>query len=162
MPRNSAWYERAKARGIPNFHIFGEVATNEMDPAHTAVNTVVDGLPSILDMAFARAVQDTVGGAKAPSEMARLFRADPVTQRSGESPVFVGGDVVTGPSTIIQAIGAGQRAARAIEPEALGELREDGRARRRGGPEPDTIGEMADECQQRHQRRQHPRFLLVK
>ena len=45
----------------------------------------------------------------------RLFRADPVTQRAGESPVFVGGDVVTGPSTIIQAIGAGQRAAVAID-----------------------------------------------
>ncbi len=45
----------------------------------------------------------------------RLFRADPVTQRSGESPVFVGGDVVTGPSTIISAIGAGQRAAVAID-----------------------------------------------
>ena len=45
----------------------------------------------------------------------RLFRANSVTQRSGESPVFVGGDVVTGPSTIIQAIGAGQRAARAID-----------------------------------------------
>jgi len=45
----------------------------------------------------------------------RLFRADPVTQRSGESPVFVGGDVVTGPSTIIGAIGAGQRAAVAID-----------------------------------------------
>jgi len=45
----------------------------------------------------------------------RLFRADPVTQRAGDSPVFVGGDVVTGPSTIIQAIGAGQRAAVAID-----------------------------------------------
>ena len=45
----------------------------------------------------------------------RLFRADPLTQRSGGSPVFVGGDVVTGPSTIIQAIGAGQRAAVAID-----------------------------------------------
>ena len=45
----------------------------------------------------------------------RLFRADPVTQRAGGSPVFVGGDVVTGPSTIIQAIGAGQRAAAAID-----------------------------------------------
>lgn len=45
----------------------------------------------------------------------RLFRADPVTQRAGGSPAFVGGDVVTGPSTIIQAIGAGQRAAVAID-----------------------------------------------
>jgi len=41
--------------------------------------------------------------------------AHPVTQRSGQGDVFVGGDALTGPSTIIQAVGAGQRAARAID-----------------------------------------------
>jgi NADH-quinone oxidoreductase subunit F len=39
----------------------------------------------------------------------------PVTQRSGEGPVFAGGDAVTGPATIIEAIAAGQRAAQAID-----------------------------------------------
>jgi len=39
----------------------------------------------------------------------------PVTQRCGESEIFAGGDVVTGPWTIIGAIAAGQRAAQAID-----------------------------------------------
>lgn len=69
---------RAKARGIPNFHIFGEVFTSEMDPAHTAVNTVRDKVPSILDYPFSRAVIDTAGGANPPSELSKLYRADPL------------------------------------------------------------------------------------
>ncbi len=40
---------------------------------------------------------------------------DPVTHRSGAGDVFAGGDVVTGPSTIVEAVGAGQRAAMAID-----------------------------------------------
>ena len=41
--------------------------------------------------------------------------ADPLTQRSGDGDVFAGGDAVTGPATIVEAIAAGQRAARAID-----------------------------------------------
>ena len=41
--------------------------------------------------------------------------ADTVSQKSGEANVFAGGDAVTGPSTIIEAIAAGQRAARHID-----------------------------------------------
>ncbi|HEX9921008.1 MAG TPA: NADH-quinone oxidoreductase subunit NuoF [Candidatus Methylomirabilis sp.] len=41
--------------------------------------------------------------------------AHPVTQRSGEGNLFAGGDAVTGPATIIEAIAAGQRAAQAID-----------------------------------------------
>ncbi|HUU43846.1 MAG TPA: FAD-dependent oxidoreductase, partial [Planctomycetota bacterium] len=40
---------------------------------------------------------------------------DEVTQRAGESDVFAGGDAVTGPSTIVEAVAAGQRAAQAID-----------------------------------------------
>ena len=40
---------------------------------------------------------------------------DPVTQRSGDERVFAGGDAVTGPATLIEAIAAGQRAAQAID-----------------------------------------------
>ncbi len=39
----------------------------------------------------------------------------PLTQRSGDGDVFAGGDAVSGPATIIQAIAAGQRAAQAID-----------------------------------------------
>ncbi|MFO8015166.1 MAG: NADH-quinone oxidoreductase subunit NuoF [Phycisphaerae bacterium] len=40
--------------------------------------------------------------------------ADPVTQHAGGG-IFVGGDAVTGPATIVEAIAAGQRAAQAID-----------------------------------------------
>ncbi|HEV2594402.1 MAG TPA: alpha-amylase family glycosyl hydrolase [Sphingomicrobium sp.] len=71
-----AMIARARARGIPNFHIFGEVSTSEMDPAHTAVNTRVDKLPAVLDFPFMRAVVDVVSGAAGTDELAKLFRAD--------------------------------------------------------------------------------------
>ncbi len=89
-----AMLERAKIRGIPNFHIFGEVATSEMDPAHTAVNTRVDKLPSVLDFSFTRAVVDTVSGAAGTDELAKLFRADPLYEGGAAAamrlPTFLG------------------------------------------------------------------------
>jgi len=44
-----------------------------------------------------------------------LISAHPLTQRSGDGSVFAGGDGVTGPATIVQAVAAGQRAAQAID-----------------------------------------------
>lgn len=84
----------AKAKGIPNFHIFGEVATGDMDPALLAEWTVRAGLPTNLDMAFFAAVRDVLAGNKAPDHLVRLFAADilyaggePTAQRL---PTFVG------------------------------------------------------------------------
>jgi glycosidase len=71
-----AMLARAKARGIPNFHIFGEVAMDDMDPAHTAENTRVDKLPSVLDFGFLWAVRDVVAKDAPTDELAKLFRAD--------------------------------------------------------------------------------------
>jgi glycosidase len=89
-----AMLQRAKARGIPNFHIFGEVSTPEMDPAHTAVNTRVDKLPAVLDFSFARAVVDVLAGTAGTDELAKLFRADPLyeggAQAALELPTFIG------------------------------------------------------------------------
>ena len=89
-----AMLARANARGIPNFHIFGEVATSEMDPAHTAVNTRVDKLPNILDFSFTRAVVDTVAGKAGTDELAKLFRADPLYEGGADgarrNPTFLG------------------------------------------------------------------------
>ena len=89
-----AMLARAKARGIPNFHIFGEVATSDMDPAHTAVNTRVDKLPSVLDFSFTRAVVDVVSGTAGTDELAKLFRADPLYEGGAEAalklPTFIG------------------------------------------------------------------------
>jgi neopullulanase len=85
---------RAKKDGIPHFHIFGEVATSEMDPAHTAVNTRVDKLPSVLDFSFARAVVDVVANGAPTDELAKLFRADPLYEGGAktalELPTFIG------------------------------------------------------------------------
>ena len=89
-----AMLERAKAKGIPNFHIFGEVFVGDMDPAQTAVHTVVDRLPAVLDFPFARAVVDTAGGSNPPSELLRLFRADALyaggEQAALQLPTFLG------------------------------------------------------------------------
>ncbi len=71
-----AMLARARKDGIPNFHIFGEVATDNADPAHTAENTRVDKLPSVLDFGFLWAVRDVVAGQAGSDELARLFRAD--------------------------------------------------------------------------------------
>jgi NADPH-dependent glutamate synthase beta subunit-like oxidoreductase/CO/xanthine dehydrogenase FAD-binding subunit len=43
--------------------------------------------------------------------------ADPLTQRTGVEGVFAGGDVATGPATVIAAMAAGRRAAEAIDAE---------------------------------------------
>jgi len=89
-----AMLERAKARGIPNFHIFGEVATSEVDPALLARYTRVAKLPAVLDFAFGRAVIDTVAGKAGPAELARLFEDDALYE-GGEAtarqlPTFLG------------------------------------------------------------------------
>ncbi len=73
-----AMLKRAKARGIPNFHIFGEVATGEMDPARLAEHTRADKIPAVLDFAFAVAVIDTLVRHAGTDELVRLFAADPL------------------------------------------------------------------------------------
>ena len=89
-----AMLARARKNGIPNFHIFGEVATGDMDPAHTAVNTRVDKLPSVLDFPFARAVVDVASGTAGTDELAKLFRADPLYEGGAKAalrlPTFLG------------------------------------------------------------------------
>ena len=89
-----AMLSRATAMGIPHFHIFGEVFTDQVDPARLAEHTRVDKLPAVLDFAFARAVIDTVGGTAPTNELYRLFFADPVYE-NGEAgartlPTFLG------------------------------------------------------------------------
>jgi glycosidase len=89
-----AMLTRAKKDGIPHFHIFGEVATSEMDPAHTAENTRVDKLPSVLDFSFGRAVIDVVAGVAGTDELAKLFRADALYEGGAPAalrlPTFLG------------------------------------------------------------------------
>jgi neopullulanase len=87
-----AMRERAAARGIPNFHIFGEAA--ETDPALLAGFTRSDRYPAVLDFAFQKTVKDVVAGTEPPEKLALLFRAD-VLYEGGEAtamqlPTFVG------------------------------------------------------------------------
>ena len=87
-----AMLARAKARGIPNFHIFGEVATGANDPALLAEHTRVDKLPSVLDFAFRRAVIDAVTSG-ASDGLVRLFDADVLYEGGADAaqrlPTFV-------------------------------------------------------------------------
>jgi glycosidase len=89
-----AMVARAKAKGIPNFHIFGEVATSEIDVALLAKHTRVDKLPTVLDFAFARSVYDTVAGAAGTDTFTRLFDGDVLyeggTATAQQLPTFLG------------------------------------------------------------------------
>lgn len=89
-----AMQSRARTRGIPNFHIFGEVATQDVDPALLAQWTHTAQLPSVLDMAFASAVVQATSGKIGTNVLARLFEDD-VLYRGGaraalQLPTFLG------------------------------------------------------------------------
>jgi len=71
-----AMLARARARGIPNFHIFGEVSTAAADAAPLAVHTRIDKLPAVLDFAFAAALRATVAGSQGTQVLTRLFEQD--------------------------------------------------------------------------------------
>jgi glycosidase len=83
---------RARAKGIPNFHIFGEVA--DPDPAALARHTRVDKLPTVLDFAFARTVNAVSAGEVGTDKLAAVFAADALYE-GGEAtarrlPTFIG------------------------------------------------------------------------
>jgi glycosidase len=88
-----AMLARARAAGIPNFHIFGEVYTGQVDPALLAEHTRVDRLPAVLDFAFAVAVRAAVGGRAGTEVLARLFEADALYEggaaAAGQLPTFI-------------------------------------------------------------------------
>ncbi len=87
-----AMLERAKARGIPNFHVFGEVY--DPDPGSLARFTRVDGFPSVLDFAFQSAVTDVVAKGAGTERLHRLFQADAVYEGGAPAarrlPTFLG------------------------------------------------------------------------
>jgi len=71
-----AMLNRARTRGIPNFHIFGEVAAETVDVAQLARHTRVDKIPSVLDFAFARAVEKLLAGKEGTEVLARMYQDD--------------------------------------------------------------------------------------
>jgi glycosidase len=71
-----AMLNRARARGITNFHIFGEVAAESVDVAQLARHTRIDKMPSVLDFAFARAVEKLLAGKEGTEVLARMYQDD--------------------------------------------------------------------------------------
>ena len=85
---------RANAKGIPNFHIFGEVANDDFQPGLLAQHTRRDKLPAVLDFAFKQGVLRTIAG-DAPTEVWRDFFSQDVLYNGGEKgalqlPTFIG------------------------------------------------------------------------
>jgi glycosidase len=64
-----------------------------VDPAHTAVNTRVDKLPSVLDFAFYWGLREILSGQSGTDVLANLFRADPLYEGGAkaalELPTFI-------------------------------------------------------------------------
>ncbi len=71
-----AMMNRARAKGIPNFHIFGEVAAEGVDVAQLARHTRVDKLPTVLDFGFANAVKELLARDAGTSVMGRMYQDD--------------------------------------------------------------------------------------
>jgi glycosidase len=84
---------RAAAKGIPNFHIFGEVMTGDYEPALLASWTRNAGLPGVLDFAFMHAVLKAAGGGSS-EELARLPDDDGLYEGGAKAamqlPTFLG------------------------------------------------------------------------
>lgn len=84
----------AAAKGIPNFHIFGEVATGDYDPALLASWTRNAAFPAVLDFAFMRAAVDAASGKTGTDTLARMGEDD-VLYEGGKAaalqlPTFLG------------------------------------------------------------------------
>lgn len=94
-----AMLERARAKGIPNFHIFGEVATGDYDPALLASWTRNAGFPAVLDFGFMYATihaltQDEAGKPRGQGDLARLHDDDALyaggVEAARQLPTFLG------------------------------------------------------------------------
>jgi glycosidase len=66
--------DHAKAQGIPNFYIFGEVY--EYEPEVLSRFTRDDRFPAVLDFAFQAAAGNVASGASGPAELAAVFAKD--------------------------------------------------------------------------------------
>jgi glycosidase len=77
-----AMLARAKARGIENFHIFGEVM--EFEPGLLAKSTLVDRLPAVNDFALQQAIKETVAEGAPTDRLAKVFLGD-VLYAGGEA-----------------------------------------------------------------------------
>ncbi|APG63579.1 alpha-amylase [Sphingorhabdus lutea] len=68
--------EKAKNKGIPNFHIFGEVYGDGVNPGYLAQFSRRDGFPALLDFSFQAAVRQAVGQDDGGTGLRTLFSQD--------------------------------------------------------------------------------------
>jgi len=89
-----AMLERAEARGIEDFLIFGEVYVDGATPGPLAVYTRRDELPSVLDFHFQAAVREVVAKGASPEVIATLLDGDWAYEGGREAalrlPTFLG------------------------------------------------------------------------
>lgn len=89
-----AMLERAKARGIPHFAMFGEVYKDIPQNGYIAEYTRRDKLPQVLDFAFQASVREVLGRGNGTVVLAHLYDGD-VLYEGGEAaamqlPTFLG------------------------------------------------------------------------
>ena len=89
-----AMLERAKAKGIDHFHIFGEIAYEEPNATLAAQVMAESGLPYALDMGFAKAAQMVASGKSPPRLMAEFLQQDAIYPGGAKTalglPTFLG------------------------------------------------------------------------
>ncbi|MFZ1478299.1 MAG: alpha-amylase family glycosyl hydrolase, partial [Sphingorhabdus sp.] len=88
-----AMLARAKAKGIPNFHIFGEIGGIGLEPGKLAMHTRIDGFPAVIDFAFRQAAIDALGGKDGTNKLWELFFQDPLYEGGADKariqPTFI-------------------------------------------------------------------------
>ena len=88
-----AMQARARARGIPNFHIFGEVAESDIMSGALAWYTREGGFPAVLDFAFQQAAIQTVAGPGATALWEKMLQGDDLYVRGAATarqlPTFI-------------------------------------------------------------------------
>ena len=89
-----AMLDRAKARGIPNFTMFGEVYKDVPQNGYIAEYTRRDKLPAVLDFAFQAAMRELLGRDKGTVVLAHMFDGDVLYEGGEEAalnlPTFLG------------------------------------------------------------------------
>lgn len=89
-----AMLERAKARGIPNFAMFGEVYKDVPQNGYIAEYTRRDRLPQVLDFAFQATMREMLGRGKGTVMLAQLYDGDVLYEGGEEAalnlPTFLG------------------------------------------------------------------------
>ncbi len=86
--------KRAEAKGIPHFHIFGEIAYEEPSATIAAQVMAESHLPYALDMGFAKAAQMVASGKSPPRLMAEFLQQDGIYPGGAKTalglPTFLG------------------------------------------------------------------------